>query len=218
MWLDGHDERRFVTAAMADGTRREEFSGLLGDQGVAENRGNQWYTGGLLDLLGGGGEYSGVAAVAVDDQEPFEPVGGEGTHDVLQERDQRRGAEGDRAGKFKVVPGDAPWDGGRDSHARSGDGRGRLTEGFGTYGVGRDGDVRPVLLMGPNRNQDQFDTRQQFARFRRGEVSQKQRRLSRRGYFGHAGVSFLSNTILPVVRRGYGVATRGQEPGVCLLR
>jgi hypothetical protein len=98
-------------------------------------------------------------------------------------------------GRKQVVPGDAPGDHGCHGDRRPDQCGGSPTQRIGADRVGRDGDVRPVLLVGSDWQQHQLDPGHQILRFGRREISQQQWFLGQRaGRVGHHIVSCLRHT------------------------
>lgn len=98
------------------------------------------------------GEGGGVPAVRVEQEDPpREQIGG--AAQLNHHRLGRVCAEGERAGEVRVLAARAVGQRGRDQHPRHPDGQpGR--ERNGDVGVGRQREVRAVLLGGPDRHDE----------------------------------------------------------------
>ncbi len=107
-----------------------------------------------VDLEECGVEGRRVAAMAVDEEEPAEPVSSEGEHHVPHHGHEGHGPQGDRSWEGHVVLGHTHREGG-------GDGRpcqlgGSPRQGLGADGVGADEPGGAVLLGGADGHDDAF--------------------------------------------------------------
>ena len=100
----------------------------------------------------------GVAAVAVDDHHPPEPVLGDAGAEVGEQGEDRFRAERDRARERQPVRRESPRDR-RENQGRAGPPRPArpLRDRRHRVGIGVDGQMRPVLLDGADRQQQRPD-------------------------------------------------------------